>query len=157
MTISKEIWLPAAAALALVLIVVSGLVFLREPCRDFSTGQLTIDGKSYDAAIAADSISQARGLIGCKKIPERSGMYFPYDPPQVAVFWMKGMVIPIDIVWITDGKVIGIAPNLPPEDKFAADPPRYRPQRAITGVFEIGAGKAAEYGIEVGSIVTVLR
>jgi uncharacterized membrane protein (UPF0127 family) len=157
MTIGKEIWLPAAAGLLLVVIVASGLVFLRESCRDFSAGELTIDGTPYDVAVANDAVTQARGLMGCKKIPESSGMYFPYDPPQIPAFWMKGMVIPIDIVWITDGKVVGIAPNLPPVDKFSADPPRYRPQRQITGVFEIGAGKAEEYGIKVGSIVTVLR
>ena len=154
MRIRREIWMPVVAGVALVLVVAGGLIFLKESCRDFDEDTLTIDGAEYNIAIARDAVSQARGLIGCEHIPEKSGMYFPYSEPRMPAFWMKGMSIPIDIIWIYNGKVVGIEENVPPVEKFATDPPRYRPPRSVTGVFEIGAGKAAEYDITFGSLVT---
>ncbi|MDZ4225457.1 MAG: DUF192 domain-containing protein, partial [Candidatus Andersenbacteria bacterium] len=122
------------AAILIVLIIAAGFISRGEDCRDFKQARLNIDGVTYNVALAQTQIEQTRGLSGCQKIPNRSGMYFVYNHPSVVSFWMKKMVIPIDIIWITDGKVIGVAPNLPPQETLAVDPPTYNPPRAVTGV-----------------------
>jgi len=68
---------------------------------------------------------------------------------------MKGMVIPIDIIWIRDHKVIGIASHVPPppSNKLDQELIRYKSPQSVNGVLEVGAGKAADYGIIEGSII----
>lgn len=153
----KELIFAVGAAVVLPVIVVSGVLLAGGNCRDFKEDTVTVGSKQIDVAIAREALAQSRGLSGCKKIPANSGMYFPYDPPIIPHFWMKGMVIPVDIVWIADGRVVEIITNLPPVAKFADDPVRYSPPRPVTGVLELGAGKVAEYGIAVGQIVTTPR
>lgn len=157
MTIPKPFLFAAGSAVVIGMIVVSGLIWRLQACHDFNEAKLQINDEIFSVAVARGPTDQARGLIGCQSIPEHSGMYFPYATAAVPQFWMRGMSIPIDIVWISDGQVIGIVPSVPPVEKFVVDPPLYRPPRPVTGVLELGAGKAAEYGIVVGQAVTTPR
>lgn len=152
---NKYLVFSIGSVVVMFLIIGASLLFRYESCRDFSETQLLIDGSTYKVALADEGVEQNRGLAGCRSIPEKSGMYFPYERPQVVAFWMKKMEIPIDIIWIADNKVIGIEANVPLVDTYMVDPPKYRPPRPITAVLEVGSGKAAEYGIKVGSTVLV--
>jgi len=151
----KEIIFAIGAAVALPLVVASGLLLSSGACRDFKEAEVIINTKQLSVAVADDSIEQIRGLAGCKKVPNNSGMLFTYAEPTIPQFWMKGMVISIDIVWIADGKVVGMVEHVPPVEKFSDNPPRYNPPRLVSSVLELGAGKAAEYGIAVGDSVEV--
>ena len=137
-------------AVLLVAIGASGLLFTKEACRDFSEGSVEIGETKIKVAVAETAGERTTGLIGCNALPKNAGMYFPYESPQAVHYWMKGMSIPLDIVWITDGKVVGIAPSVPPAEKTAVDPPIYSSPIAITAVLEVAAGQAKEYGLVPG-------
>jgi uncharacterized membrane protein (UPF0127 family) len=130
-----------------------GYFFSKEACRDFSEGRVEVGETKIKVAVAQAPNERTTGLIGCSQLPAQSGMYFPYDTPQTVNFWMKGMSIPLDIVWIADGKVVGIAPSVPPVEKTAVDPPIYNPPVAVTAVLEVAAGQAKAYGLVVGVTV----
>jgi len=126
-----------------------------ETCRDFEQAELQINGQPLSVALATTTAEKARGLSGCASVPEKSGMYFVYDTPRQVQFWMKDMLIPLDIIWIADGTVIGIEAGVPPADPADTDPPRYQPSEAITGVLEVPAGQAEALGIRIGSTATI--
>ena len=79
-------------------------------------------------------------------------MLFPFDAAKPRVFWMKGMLIPIDILWIREGKLVAIDANVAP--------PRLHEAPAVVSqvadmVLEVPAGFAQEMGVKVGQMVRV--
>lgn len=154
---SKKVFIIIAlVVLAIVTIPVAKHLLSPRYCRDFNQAIIQIGERTIAVAVASTPEQRAQGLAGCQEIPQDRGMYFPYDRHTNAAFWMKGMLIPLDIIWIADGQVIGIEENVPPPSDPAADPsqlPRYHSPEPVTGVLEIAAGGAAEYKIDVGDPV----
>jgi hypothetical protein len=116
-------------------------------------GQVVIDGRvTIDVEVARSPQAQAKGLGGRFYLKKGTGMIFPYEAPGRRAFWMKGMLIPIDIIWIRNGAVVAIDANLPPPSSTGALPVY---SRTADLVLEVPAGYAAEAGIRVGQPVTV--
>jgi len=95
-------------------------------------------------------------LGGIDHLDSHQGMYFPQQTDINPAFWMKGMLIPIDIIWIKHGQVVGIdanaqppQPQQPQGDWMLYNSPEDFPE----AVLEIGANRAAEYGMKVGDTV----
>jgi uncharacterized membrane protein (UPF0127 family) len=85
-------------------------------------------------------------------------MYFIFDSPDYYSFWMKGMKFPIDIVWISGGKIVGFEENMQPP----ADPnspvsalKEYAPPAPVDRVLELHAGRVRLLKAAVGDGVLV--
>lgn len=127
-------------------------------CRDFHEGTITGGTEPLNVAVAATHIEKTHGLSGCRRLPADSGMYFVYDEPSLPQFWMKDMLVPLDIIWVAQGRIIGIEANVPPPaSPEIADLPRYRPPAPITGVLELPAGSAATLGLTPGTALTLVQ
>ena len=113
------------------------------------------DGKIFKVGSAvfqveiADTIEKhATGLSGRNELEKGRGMLFVFDQPTIPRFWMKGMKFPLDIVWISNGEVIGLEENLPPDHTLS--PATYSPPKPVDMVLEINAGASEESKINVG-------
>ena len=113
------------------------------------------DGKIFKVGSAvfqveiADTIEKhATGLSGRNELEKGRGMLFVFDQPIIPGFWMKGMKFPLDIVWISNGEVIGLEENLPPDHTLS--PATYSPPKPVDMVLEINAGASEESKINVG-------
>jgi uncharacterized membrane protein (UPF0127 family) len=116
-------------------------------------GRVVIDGRvTIDVEVARSPQAQAKGLAGRVFLKKGTGMIFPYEAPGRRAFWMKGMLIPIDIIWIRRGTIVAIDANLPPPFSTGALDVY---SRAADLVLEVPAGYAEEMGIRVGHQVTV--
>ncbi len=94
---------------------------------------------------------RARGLMGREHLGDREGMLFIYEVEGLHGFWMRGMVIPLDMVWIdADGVVAGVTANVLPAPEGTI-PEIYSPPRPILYALEINAGLAEAVGIRSGS------
>jgi uncharacterized protein len=95
---------------------------------------------------------QSQGLSGREMLATNSGMLFPYDTLKKPTFWMKGMLIPIDIIWILNDQIVDILPNVPPPEKGQSDDtlPRYSPVTEINKVLEVNAGFSQSNNIKIG-------
>lgn len=94
--------------------------------------------------------SRELGLSNRKGISGNDGMLFTFPFPGRYTFWMKDMLFPIDMIWINkEGVVVHIVSNAKPEDY----PATYSNNVEALYVLEIGAGKAVEYGIYLGTKV----
>jgi len=69
-------------------------------------------------------------------------------------FWMKNVPVPLDMVFIYQGRIQALASQAPP---CVANPcPTYGPQgQLVDQVIELAAGRAAELGLRVGDGVAV--
>lgn len=133
--------------------------FTTPPCRNFSEGTLQLTATTISIAVADTREERSRGLSGCESIPVNLGMYFIFEDTQEVAFWMKHMLIPIDIVWIKDGIVVGIESNVqPPADISVPDSelPQYPSPGVVDAVLELGANQAMTLELEIGHTVTRL-
>jgi uncharacterized membrane protein (UPF0127 family) len=119
----------------------------------FQKGKVVIDGRvTIDVEVARTWQAQAKGLGGRSSLKKGTGMVFPYDAPGPRAFWMNGMLIPLDILWIRGGKIVAIEARIPPPSASQA--------LAVFShvadlVLEVPAGFADEMGIRVGHSVKV--
>lgn len=116
-----------------------------------------IRGSSVSAVLAESPGERERGLAGRTFICESEGMLFKTEKPELQVFWMKGMLIPIDIIWIRDGVVIGAETYVVPPLVAAADVSlaRYSSPLPVDQVLEVPAGFVERHGILPGDPVKI--
>lgn len=119
------------------------------------TATVTVAGQTIAVRVAKTPAEQAHGLAGTPELSWNEGMLFPFSSKRELVFWMKGMVIPIDIIWITDGHIVGIEESVPLPSAGASDDvlPTYRAPVPADTVLEVKAGFSAKYGLKVGDAV----
>jgi uncharacterized membrane protein (UPF0127 family) len=89
------------------------------------------------------------GLSHRDFLPEGQGMLFLMPETAVQVFCMRGMKFPLDIIWIREQRVVGLAPQVPAD--FPGDIPSPEP---AAQVLEVPAGFCARHDIQVGDKVT---
>lgn len=112
------------------------------------SAQATIGGRTIGLEVARTPQEQAMGLMYRTSVANDRGMLFPFEPPQPVRFWMKNVSIPLDMIFLRDGKVLAIAASAPP---CTSDPcPTYGPGTPINQVIELRSGRAAELGLKVG-------
>jgi uncharacterized protein len=88
------------------------------------------------------------GLSGREELPEGRGMLFFMPAKEVQTFCMRGMRLPLDLIWISGGRVAGITRDVPrtfPGNLTSPEP--------VSQVLEVPAGFADRHGIKAGDPV----
>lgn len=117
---------------------------------------IIVGGKTFFIEIADSPEERQMGLSGRKELEKNSGLLFIFDKQNTRPpFWMKGMEISIDIVWIDNDKVIQLNTDVKPEptDTPDKDLRLYTPNQPIDQVLELSAGTVKEMKIRVGDKV----
>lgn len=109
--------------------------------------------------VADDDESRKRGLSGRTALDADSGMLFIFDKKDVSpIFWMKDTLIPLDIIWIDDGKIIKIdKADVPVPGTTDDSLVRYTAGQPIDNVLEVNAGFSQKYGIKTGDSVDLSK
>ena len=111
---------------------------------------IQIAGRTIKVSIANTPESRARGLGGAKSLAPNEGMLFIFDTDAKYQFWMKDMLLPIDILWLSfDGKVVDMQENVSP----ATYPRVFTPNLPARYVLELPAGFARDNNVRFGDIV----
>jgi uncharacterized membrane protein (UPF0127 family) len=95
----------------------------------------------------------AWGLQMRPPLPPLHGMWFAFQPPTPARFWMHRTLAPLDMVFVRAGAVASIEAAAPPCPRLPC--PSYGSGALVDGVVELGAGEAARLGIRVGTPVEI--
>ena len=126
----------------------NGLVPLPRAQVELGTGARAL---TVDVLVADTAVSRARGLQGVAEVPDGIGMLFVFEGPAGPQgrpgFWMLDTIVPLDIAFVADGTVVGVATMVP----CAARPcPITHPRVDYEVALELRAGALAAAGIGPG-------
>jgi uncharacterized protein len=114
------------------------------------SAQLAIDGQKIGLEVARTPNEQSTGLMYRTDLAKDRGMLFVFNPPQPARFWMKNTLIPLDIIFMSNGVVKYIGINIPPCKTESCPTYGAATKIDIDGVLELRAGRAKELNLKVG-------
>lgn len=146
--------LPSTLAKKLLLLlslvaVVLFLIFWKQTFRSYKTTTAKLGNQTFTLFITDTEEKRIKGLSGASSLGPNEGMLFQFEKPSFWSFWMKEMQFPIDVIYINGDKVIDIVHNLQPETY----PNTVTSRSPADKVIEIGAGRAADVGLESGDII----
>lgn len=123
---------------------------------DARRAEVRFPGGRVIAAEIADTMDRIMyGYMFRPEVGERDGMVFIFPEPGVHNFWMKNTLVPLDIIWMDENRVIVYIEAATPPCK--ADPcPAYGPMRTISYVLEVRAGTAAREGLKAGDRIGIV-
>jgi uncharacterized membrane protein (UPF0127 family) len=131
---------------------ISGGSFSPNPAFSEELKTITFGDTVIRVAVADSTRERTLGLSGTTELPEGTGMLFIFQSENIPSFWMKDMLFPIDIIWISSaGVVVGVVPNATPESY----PSLFRPDEPILYVLEVNAGFATQHDVQKGSEISV--
>ncbi|MGH2728269.1 MAG: DUF192 domain-containing protein [Actinomycetota bacterium] len=104
------------------------------------------------AEVAATPEDRNTGLMGRESLPENTGMLFVFREPVRVSFYMKDTLIPLDIAFIGQGRVLEIHQMEPCR---VAKCPLTTPAVTFEMALEVAEGTFAGAGITAGTTVTI--
>jgi len=123
------------------------LFFINKP----ADSRAIINGYTLHLEIADNPLVQIKGLSGRQSMSDDYGMLFVFPQESRQIFWMKGMLVPIDIIWIKESEIIGIENNVQPEPGVPDDQlKKYISPGLVDKVLEVKGGLANEKGWQAG-------
>lgn len=118
------------------------------------TGQIIIKNQAWAVEIARDDLSRTKGLSGREILYPKKGLLFVFDKMENNYFWMKDMLIPIDMIFFDNNwKIILIENNL----QANSFPNTFGGDVKSQYVLEINAGEALAHGLSIGDQAVFLN
>ncbi len=147
------------ALLIFALVVIAFVVFEfgKSQVRSSQSHRVKIGDAVFTVDLADTIPSRIKGLSGRPILDEDAGMLFLFPVTMPQTFWMKDMKFPIDIIWIRDNRIVGMAIGAEPPAPGTADADlaTYRSPEPVNEVLEINAGLSIKKGLKVGDEVVV--
>lgn len=97
----------------------------------------------FRVELADNDQSRARGMMFRTSMPPDAGMLFDFKQEQMASFWMRNTLLPLDMLFIkADGTILNIHQRAIPRDETGinSDGP-------VRAVLEVNGGTASRLGI----------
>ena len=107
-----------------------------------------VDSTVVQAEVVSSPGKLFLGLGGRRYLAPGSGMLFLMPTLEVQEFCMRGMLIPIDIIWICHNRIIGFEQNLSPKD-----PGIFSSPAPADSVLEVPAGFVKSTHLQIGGRV----
>jgi len=112
-----------------------------------------INNKEFKIELAQTKEEAYRGLSFRKELCSDCGMLFVFPNLSERTFVMRNMLIPLDIIFIRDNKILNIHKNLKPEGENYKG--RYSSEGLANYVLEINAGVSDKLGIKKGDKILI--
>ncbi len=111
-----------------------------------------VKGHKLTVTEAKTMPEQERGLGGVTSLDDDHGMLFIFPDSALRTFWMKDMLMSIDIIWIREGAIVGIEDSVPAPTAGEQDTalPLYHSPETADHVLETAAGFSKRKGIGIG-------
>ncbi|MBU1868391.1 DUF192 domain-containing protein [Patescibacteria group bacterium] len=117
-------------------------------------GAACFNSRCFNVELAVSPLEQSRGLMFREYLGEDEGMLFVYSQDSIHSFWMKNTLIPLDIIWISEGKrVVYISESVQP--CVTSICPIVRSDSKARYVMELNAGTVEKIGLEIGDTLTL--
>ncbi|KKP97576.1 MAG: hypothetical protein UR99_C0009G0008 [Candidatus Moranbacteria bacterium GW2011_GWD2_36_12] len=110
---------------------------------------LEINSNIFHVEVVDNSQKMQKGLGGKNGICERCGMLFVFPRSGKYAFWMKDMKFPLDLIWISQGRVVHIEKNIQPDFQGTLFP-----SEDADKVLEVNAGSIDSLEIKTGDTIS---
>lgn len=107
--------------------------------------------------VAATDKEIEHGLMFRTSLPEDQGMVFLFHPPRPVNFWMYHTLIPLDMLFVKNGKIVKIFENVPPcKSENPRDCPTYPAAEGleVSEVVELVGGYAKKNEVKEGDSIS---
>lgn len=119
---------------------------------------LKIENLEINAEVAKTDKERSIGLSNRTSLNENSGMIFVFPKDSTPVFWMKDTKIPLDIIWIKDGVIVGIEKNVQPEIGIHdSSLKKYTSPKKIDYVLEVNGGFSEKNNLKPDQTISGLE
>ncbi|MDD5071792.1 MAG: DUF192 domain-containing protein [Patescibacteria group bacterium] len=139
--------------LAILTIAVSATIFF--PDTEKRTKKVKINNTEIGVEIAETPNERYLGLSNRDSLCQNCGMLFAFPDKKERAFVMRGMLFPIDIIWIDGEKIVKIDEELPLP--VSADPEEYKSGQPVNYVLEVGSGFCKKNNFKAGDRVEYLK
>lgn len=113
-----------------------------------------LGGEAFRVEVARTPEARMRGLMDRAALAPDAGMLFVFQPPKRTAFWMKGVRIPLDILFIDEGlRVTRLYQDVPPCPREPCE--SYPSGGAVRYVLEVPGGTSERLGVRRGARVAV--
>ena len=119
-----------------------------------NSSTVAINEQTFKVEVADEDEERIQGLSNRESVDKDKGMIFVFEEKDKYGFWMKNVNFPLDLIYISDNKIVDIIKNAEPKAKDATDIQIYTPKEEANYVLEINGGLSDEFGFEVGNEVT---
>ncbi|OGG01941.1 hypothetical protein A2Z33_00865 [Candidatus Gottesmanbacteria bacterium RBG_16_52_11] len=113
--------------------------------------KVILNGQEIRVETAITGQEKQKGLSGRTSLAGDRGMIFLFDHAEKYEFWMQGMLIPLDFIWIKGNTVTDIHENVLAQTD--TPPAVVEPDEAADKVLEVAAGTVQRTGIRIGDRV----
>lgn len=110
------------------------------------------NGNTVQVELADTYGKRLKGLSGQTELAEDAGLLFLHETADLHRYWMKDMLIPIDIIWIDQDRIVGFVEHAQPESPAITI---YQPPVPVDKVLEVSAGFVEKNGLQVGDILDI--
>lgn len=135
------------------LLVAAALPAAAQPQPTLPQSDLAIRGEKgvhrFRVELADTDAARSRGMMFRTSMAPDAGMLFDFKQEQMASFWMRNTLIPLDMIFIrADGTILNIHQRAIPGDETGIN--SAGPVRAV---LEVNGGTAARLGLRPGDRV----
>ena len=108
------------------------------------------NGEVIQAELAITFSERQRGLMGRRELADNRGMLFLFERPGRLTFWMSGVLIPLDLVWLdSDRRIVGVS-EWTPVCGSGSDCRLFDGGAEARFVLELAAGMVEANGLAIG-------
>lgn len=137
------------------LITIVSLFFFFQPANSASALEGLVKFQSKKDAtvfleIAVTNEQKAKGLMNRPSLAQNRGMVFVFRPARTVTFWMKDTLIPLDMIFVKNGRIVKIAKDAIPNQTATLYPSDFE----VTEVIEVNGGFTDTHMIVVGDSIT---
>ncbi|MCG6896212.1 MAG: DUF192 domain-containing protein [Thiocapsa sp.] len=120
------------------------------------SAEAEIGGQTILLEVPRTAEERALGLMFRQPLANDRGMLFSNHPARPVRMWMKNVPVPLDMVFIHEGRVVGLLEQVPP---CAETPcPIYGlGTRPVDHVLELRGGRIAELGLQPGDPIRIVQ
>jgi uncharacterized protein len=109
--------------------------------------RLVIGDKTIELEVARSIEEKTLGLMYRQNLPDNRGMVFLFEPPQPVSFWMKNVLVDLDIIFLKNGKIKKILTRVPPCQTKSC--PLYGIDTPVDRVLELKGGQAEDLNLKI--------
>ncbi|WP_320674960.1 DUF192 domain-containing protein [Prochlorococcus sp. MIT 1341] len=119
----------------------------------FEAELCTLKGECIYLELADTFEEQYIGLMKRKELLKLRGMFFLFNPPRQVKFWMYKTLFPLDMIFLSDGKVVALEHAVPVCSSLPCE--TYGPESVVDGVIELASGEAKRLDIRIGDSLVI--